>query len=256
MASTPENVKLLLGPIFAGTTVNIFLFGICAAQFTTYFVSARRRQDTLIIRILVVWEFLLSIFCAVVSAYFVWLYLVENYFNPAFCKRSYSRVSGGSACPVQIFMAHRVFRLSKSRFLFVLMAFLTFSNVRSMIVSVTKDLSFEFLGMFDQGSRLTPVVDSWLAVLLLLIYYLHKSRTGFNKTNHLITRLIRSALESAVFATFLSIMVLIMFTVFPRTGFHLMFSQPMGRIYTSVPPATLSAGSHPSLGARYYRYRN
>ncbi|KAK7041296.1 hypothetical protein R3P38DRAFT_2768638 [Favolaschia claudopus] len=38
MASTPENVKLLLGPVFAGTA------------FTTYFVSARRRQDTLIIR--------------------------------------------------------------------------------------------------------------------------------------------------------------------------------------------------------------
>ncbi|KAK7025757.1 hypothetical protein R3P38DRAFT_1046782 [Favolaschia claudopus] len=67
-----------------GKVSYIFVFGICAAQFTTYFVSARRRQDTLIIRILVIWEFLLSIFCAVVSAYFVWLYLVENYFNPAF----------------------------------------------------------------------------------------------------------------------------------------------------------------------------
>ncbi|KAK6995576.1 hypothetical protein R3P38DRAFT_2656056 [Favolaschia claudopus] len=257
MASTPENVKLLLGPIFAGTALNIFLFGICAAQFTTYFVSARRRQDTLIIRILVVWEFLLSIFCAVVSAYFVWLYLVENYFNPAFLASApwpltaVPLLSGLSACPVQIFMAHRVFRLSKSRFLFVLMVFLTFSN--GCIAAATSVLAFGL--KFDQGSRLTPVVDSWLAVTvandlivtLLLIYYLHKSRTGFNKTNHLITRLIRSALESAVFATFLSIMVLIMFTVFPRTGFHLMFSQPMGRIYTAAERSLQTLNGRESL---------
>ncbi|KAK6980834.1 hypothetical protein R3P38DRAFT_3334138 [Favolaschia claudopus] len=249
MASTPENVKLWIGPIFAGTTLNIFVFGICAAKFTTYFVSARRRQDTLIIRILVVWEFLLSVFCAVVSAYFVWLYLVENQFNPAFLASApwplttVPLLSGLSHCPVQIFMAHR-------RLLFVLMAFFTFSN--DVLRLRTSVLAFGL--KFDQGSRLTPVVDSWLVVndlivTLPLIYYLHKSRTGFNKTNHLITRLICSALESAVFATFFS-------TVSPRTGFYLMFSQPMGRIYTSVPLATLSAGSHPLLGARYYRYRN
>ncbi|KAK7015303.1 hypothetical protein R3P38DRAFT_2359064, partial [Favolaschia claudopus] len=164
----------------------------------------------------VIWEFLLSIFCAAVSAYFVWLYLVENYFNQAFLASApwplaaVPLSSGLSACPVQIFMAHRVLCLSKSRrILFVLMAFLTFSN--GCIAAATSVLAFGL--KFDQGSRLTPVVDSWLAVTvandlivtLLLIYYLHKSRTGFNKTNHLITRLIRSALESAVFATFFSV---------------------------------------------------
>ncbi|KAK7021697.1 hypothetical protein R3P38DRAFT_2533364, partial [Favolaschia claudopus] len=187
---------------------------------------------------------LLSVFCAVVSAYFVWLYLVENWFNPAFLASApwpltaVPLLSGLSHCPVQIFMAHRVLRLSKSRLLFVLMAFFTFSNVLSRDVLRLRTSVLAFGLKFDQGSRLTPVVDSWLVVndlivTLPLIYYLHKSRTGFNKRNHLITRLICSALESAVFATFFSIMVLIMFTVFPRTGFYLMFSQPMGRIYTS-----------------------
>ncbi|KAJ6467006.1 hypothetical protein C8R45DRAFT_938991 [Mycena sanguinolenta] len=36
------------------------------------------------------------------------------------------------------------------------------------------------------------------------------------------------------------IMVLLMFTVFPTTGSHLMFSQPRGRVYTSTLLSTLN----------------
>ncbi|KAK7052378.1 hypothetical protein R3P38DRAFT_3386800 [Favolaschia claudopus] len=250
MSTTPEDVKLLLGPIYIGTILSTGLFGICAAQFTNYFISARRHSDSPTIHALVLWEFFLSIFCAIVSVYFVWLYLVENYFNPAFLASApwpltaVPMLSGLSACPVQIFMAYRVLRLSNSRFLFVLLLSLTIAN--GGIAFATSVLAFGLT--FDEGSRLTPVADSWLAitvtndlaVTLLLIFYLHRSRTGFNKTDTVIARLIRSALESAAFATFFSIMVLVMFTVFPRTGFHLMFSQPMGRIYTSTLLSTLN----------------
>ncbi|KAK7037164.1 hypothetical protein R3P38DRAFT_3311665 [Favolaschia claudopus] len=218
MAATPESVKLLLGPIYAGAALNIFLLGVCLAQSMSYFLSARAKQDSLIIRLNVAWGLLLSIFSAAVSAYFVCLYLVENYFNPAFLESApwpltaVPLLSGLSACPVQIFMAHRVFRLSTSRLLFVLMTFLTFAN--GCIAVATSMLAFGL--EFDQGSRLTPVVDSWLVitvandliVTLLLIYYLHKSRTGLSKTNHLITRLITSALESAVFGPFFSILMI------------------------------------------------
>ncbi|KAJ7254710.1 hypothetical protein B0H12DRAFT_553757 [Mycena haematopus] len=211
---------------------------------------SRRLQDSLTVRALVVWEFLLSIFCAVVSIYFVWLYLVDNYFNPAFLASApwpltaVPLLSGLSACPVQIFLAFRVLRLSKSRFIFGFLVFLTISN--GGVAFATSVLAFGLT--FDEGSRLTPVVDSWLAitvandlaVTLFLIFYLHNSRTGFNKTDTVISRLIRSALESAAFATSFSIMVLVMFTVFPTTGFHLMFSQPMGRIYTSTLLSTLN----------------
>ncbi|KAK6997129.1 hypothetical protein R3P38DRAFT_2563886 [Favolaschia claudopus] len=249
-ATTIESAKLLLGPIYVGTILSVCLFGVCAGQCTIYFSSPRRKQDNLTIHLLVIWELFLSIFCAAVSVYFVWLYLVGNYFNPSFLASApwpltaVPLLSGLSACPVQIFMAYRVLRLSKSRLVFGLMVFLTMAN--GGIAFATSVLAFGLT--FDQGSRLTPVADSWLAitvvndlaVTVLLIYYLHKSRTGFKKTDNVITRLIRSALESAAFATFFSIMVLIMFTVFPRTGFHLMFSQPMGRIYMSTLLSTLN----------------
>ncbi|KAJ6460900.1 hypothetical protein C8R45DRAFT_1028562 [Mycena sanguinolenta] len=258
--STPLSVKLLLGPIFVGTCLSTWLFGICTSQFATYFLSARRAQDAFIIRALVAWEFLLSIFSTVTSIYFVWLYLVENYFNPAFLASApwpltaVPLLSGLSACPVQIFMAYRVLRFSKSRLVFGLLVFLTIAN--GAIAFATSVLAFGLT--FDEGSRLTPVADSWLgvtvandvAVTLFLIYYLHHSRTGFSRTNTVIGRLIRSAIESAAFASFFSVMVLIMFTTLPRTGLHLLFSQPMGRIYTS----TLLSVRISQIGMRFINF--
>ncbi|KAF7377794.1 hypothetical protein MSAN_00202800 [Mycena sanguinolenta] len=248
--ATPLSVKIFLGPMFVGTCLSTWLFGVCTSQFTTYFLSTRQAQDSFIIRALVVWEFSISVFSTVTSIYFVWLYLVENYFNPAFLASApwpltvIPLLSALSACPVEIFMAYRILRFSRSRLVFGLLVFLTASN--GAIAFATSVLAF---GMpFDEESRLAPIVDSWLgitvandvAVTLFLIYYLHKSRTGFGRTNTVIGRLIRSAVESAAFASFFSVMVSIMFTLLPRAGLHLVFSQPMGRIYTSTLLSTLN----------------
>ncbi|KAJ6456421.1 hypothetical protein C8R45DRAFT_1110936 [Mycena sanguinolenta] len=283
MTPTPESVRLLLGPLYLGTILSTCLFGVSAPQFTTYFASAPRLQDSLTVRSLVVWEFFLSIFCTATSVYVVWLYLVDNCFNPAFLASgswpiaAVPLLSALSACPVQIFMAFRVLRLSKSRFIFGLLVLLTISN--GCIAFATSMLAFGLT--FDEGFRLTPVADSWLAITvandLALTYgpcqivrlveqtnelqpvlellspqqsngfqqfaasfqFFHGSQT-LVETDTVITRLIRSALESAAFATFFSIMVLVMFTVFPTTGFQIMFAQPMGRIYTSTLLSTLN----------------
>ncbi|KAJ7814787.1 hypothetical protein B0H14DRAFT_2849650, partial [Mycena olivaceomarginata] len=206
MSATPETVKLFLGPIYVGTIVG------CSFIF-------HRRGLTYLNSLAPVYSVLLRV-----------VYLVDNYFNPGFMVSApwplgaVPMLSVLSACPVQIFMAYRVFVLSKSYFLLVGIALAT-----SVIA-------------FADGSQLTPQADSWLAITVVndlsltlsLIYYLHQHRTGFTKTDTVIRRLMRSALESAAFATFFSIMILIMFTVLPKTGLHLMFSQPMGRIYTST----------------------
>ncbi|KAJ6504255.1 hypothetical protein C8R47DRAFT_183518 [Mycena vitilis] len=251
MSSTPVAVKLLLGPILIGAHLNTCLFGVSASQFTTYYASSRGRADSVVIRLLVFWEFIISAFDTATSVYFIWLYLVENLFNPAFLQSApwpltaVPLLTALSACPVQIFMACRVFQLSQSRVLFALLATLTVAH--GAIAAATSLLAFE-VADFNAGSALKPVADSWLGITVVndlsitvfLIYYLNRSRTGFRRTDGVLVRLMRSALESAAFATFFSIMVLIMFTKFPATGFHLMFSQPMGRIYTSTLLSTLN----------------
>ncbi|KAJ7658948.1 hypothetical protein B0H17DRAFT_1096361 [Mycena rosella] len=111
----------------------------------------------------------------------------------------------------------------------------------------TSSLAFA-VATFDDGARLTPVVIRWLSVTVVddlsitacLVFYLHRSRTGLSKTDNALSRLSRSGIDSAAFATFFSIMVLITFTKLPSTGFHLLFSIPMGRIYTITLLSTLN----------------
>ncbi|KAJ7905054.1 hypothetical protein B0H13DRAFT_2023814 [Mycena leptocephala] len=250
MSVTPLAIKLLLGPIFIGTIISTYLFGVCSSQFTIYYGSKRRLEDSTSLRALVVYEFIISTVSTATSIYYVWLYLVDNYFNPAFLQgapwplSAIPLLTALSACPVQIFMAYRVLSLSSSRGLFALLVFLTL--VHGAIAAATSLLAFRLT--FEEGARLIPVVDSWIAVTVandfsltvFLIYYLNQNRTGHIKSDTVVGRLIRSTLESAAFATFFSIMVLITFTKLSTTGFHLMFSQPMGRIYTSTLLSTLN----------------
>ncbi|KAF7360532.1 hypothetical protein MVEN_00784200 [Mycena venus] len=250
--STPMPIKLLLGPILVGTILNTCLYGICVSQFTTYFLSKRRLEDSIVVRYLVVWEGIINTFHTALFVYLIWLYMVDNYLNGAFVLSAPWPITAVpllttlSATPIQIFMAYRVLRLSQSPLLFAFLAIITLTN--GAIAVVTSVLAFAVHIYYD-GSRLTPLVNSWVAVMLLndlsltmsLVFYLNKNRTGlFHKTKNIVRRLTRSTLESAAFGSLFSIMVLITFTKFPKTALHLVFSAPMGRIYASTLLSTLN----------------
>ncbi|KAJ6530366.1 hypothetical protein DFH09DRAFT_1184200 [Mycena vulgaris] len=245
------SVKLLLGPILIGASLNTFLYGICASQFTTYYLSPRRREDSRATRYLVAYELVIDTFHSVASIYFLWLYMVDNFLNAAYLQAApwpltaVPLLTAMSACPIQAFLTRRVYQLSNSRYISALLLLLTFANAG--LATTTSVLAFR-VDTFDDGSRLKPVADAWLglsvvndlAITIFLVFYLNKSRTGLSKTDTVISRLIRSTIESAAFATFFAIMILITFTTLSTTGFHLLFSIPMGRIYTSTLLSTLN----------------
>ena len=63
---------------------------------------------------------------------------------------------------------------------------------------------------------------------------LARSRTGFRKTDTVINRLIRGAIQTGLFAGLFSLGDLITFALVPATNFYGMFAIPIGRIYTNV----------------------
>ncbi|KAJ7093462.1 hypothetical protein B0H15DRAFT_832419, partial [Mycena belliarum] len=233
-------IRLLLGPILLGVSINTFLYGICVTQFLTYYLSKRRLADHWTTRCLVAWEFLIDTFHSAASIYFIWLYMVENFLNAQFLQAApwpltaVPLLTAMSACPIQLFLAFRVFSLSKSRPLYGTLMFLTTANAGAAIA--TSALAFR-VATFSDGSRLKPVTDGWLGVSVAndlaltssLVFYLNRSRTGVSKTDTVINRLIRSAIESAAAATLFAIMVSITFTRLPYTGLHLMFSITLNR---------------------------
>jgi hypothetical protein len=61
-----------------------------------------------------------------------------------------------------------------------------------------------------------------------------RSRTGFRKTDTILNRLIRGAIQTGLFAGIFSMGNLITFVVLPNTDLYGMFAIPIGRIYTNV----------------------
>ncbi|KAJ7323850.1 hypothetical protein DFH08DRAFT_1085264 [Mycena albidolilacea] len=97
-------------------------------------------------------------------------------------------------------------------------------------------------------AALIPFGDAWLALSVvcdlslttLLFIYLRRSRTGFFKTDNVITRLTIQSIETASFSTINSMVDLITFTVLPNTNFHFVFALLSGRMYTNTLLATLN----------------
>lgn len=108
--------------------------------------------------------------------------------------------------------------------------------------------------------RITPLVIAWLSMQVAvdafitstLIYFnlnnvktdrelpatliiaFSRSRTGFRKTDTVLNRLIRGAIQTGLLAGIFSMGDLISFVVLPTTNLYGMFAIPIGRIYTNV----------------------
>ena len=67
-----------------------------------------------------------------------------------------------------------------------------------------------------------------------LIVIFSRSRTGFRKTDTIINRFIRGAIQTSLLSSIFSLCNLITFILFPDMNFYAMFAFPVGRIYTNV----------------------
>ena len=67
-----------------------------------------------------------------------------------------------------------------------------------------------------------------------LVIVFSRLRTGFHKTDTVLNRLIRGAIQTGLFAGIFSIGDLITFVILPNTDLYAMFVVPIGRIYTNV----------------------
>ena len=65
-------------------------------------------------------------------------------------------------------------------------------------------------------------------------FLLWRAKTGFSKTDTVLNRLIRGAIQTGLFAAIFAAGDLITFLRVPTTNFYGMFAIPIGRIYTNV----------------------
>lgn len=76
--------------------------------------------------------------------------------------------------------------------------------------------------------------------IVILSFVLSRSRTGFRKTDTIINRLIRGAVQTGLFASIFALADLFTFLLHSNTNLYAMFAYPIGRIYTNVSPLLLA----------------
>ncbi|KAJ7580272.1 hypothetical protein C8J56DRAFT_962711 [Mycena floridula] len=249
-AAVKALVPLIVGPLVIAVLVNTFLYGVCCLQFVIYFRSGGS-LDPIHMKLFIAYELLVDTFHTASTAYMLWFFVVDNFLNPAVLGfalwplTATPIITAMSSCPIQIYLAYRVMRLSNSKPLFAVLAAL--SLAQGILAMVSGGLAVSVTD-YAAAAKFIPLVDSWLAVSVAtdlaisasLVLVLRKRRTSFESTNRMISRLVSLAIESAAFATFFSIMLLVVFTAYTSTTLNMVFSLPMGRVYTNTLLATLN----------------
>ncbi|KAJ7028341.1 hypothetical protein C8F04DRAFT_67070 [Mycena alexandri] len=252
MTVSDPGINLVLGPVILGIIVNTFVYGILFMQGVTYYTSSRFKQDRPLIKGLVTWSLSLDTFhsCAVILV--VWEYCIEHFGDQAFLETTpwpYPTspiFTTSTSVPIQVYLAYRVKRLSKSWAIF---GGITALSVTSGIIAWISSIRAVRLSDTKEFPALIPIVDTWLALsalcdvslTILLFIFLRRGRTGFSKTDNIITTLILQSIETAAFSSLTALMNLITFTVIQKTNFHFIFSLLAGRMYTNTLLATLNS---------------
>ncbi|KEP52245.1 putative transmembrane protein [Rhizoctonia solani 123E] len=101
---------------------------------------------------------------------------------------------------------------------------------------------------FMRFGELKAQISLWLvtsaladtAITITLSWYLHSNRTGFSRTDDIITKLIRITVQTGLITTVWALVDLIMFLAVPNP-LHLMFNLPLPKLYSISLLSTLNA---------------
>jgi hypothetical protein len=189
----------------------------------------------------------------ILIAHTLYVYTVTNYGNPlALGQLVWSLLvevlfNGFIALFVQLFLTMRIWRLSERSIpLTVTVLFLVFSEFGCIIAYSIKSLSFTTFAEITSLKRLSITVNALAAlgdvlIAAALCYLLHSSRTGFQRSDTIINKLIVFAVNTGLLTSICAVASLISITVAGNTFVYICFFFVLGRLYSNSLLATLNA---------------
>ncbi|KAJ7824546.1 hypothetical protein B0H14DRAFT_2823645, partial [Mycena olivaceomarginata] len=231
--------------------VNTYLYGLVTNQYMNY--VNHRFNDPAWIRAIVIILFVLDTTHSAAGIYAAWDLCVTNFNNPNILgtvdwTMPFTTIAmATSGVVTQTFLIHRVFKLTKNKWLVVFLATLSIGGYVCAWIGAVKGGNMKEVGKLSQ---ILPLVTSGclalfcivdLLITAILIFVLVHSKTGFRHTDTIINRLIRGAIQTGLFTAMFALSDLFCFIFAPHTTFDMMFAYPLGRIYTNSLLDTLNA---------------
>ncbi|KAF8345312.1 hypothetical protein F5887DRAFT_221547 [Amanita rubescens] len=237
------------GLLLIGVFLNTYLFGIVTYQFGLYYQL--EFNDPLWLRLTVHTLLALDTFHSASLIYLAWWYLVVNYNNPSaffvniWPYRASIIESSITTFLTQHFMGYRIYRMSGKRHLYIGIMIVSLADL--IAASITTAKACRIVDRRDLSVLNTEIVV-WLATQVILDFFiagytsigLYKQRTDYGRTNKILYRCIRSAIQVGALSTMFALGNLIAFVTWPSANLYGMFLFPIGRIYTNALMNTLT----------------
>ncbi|TFK32051.1 hypothetical protein BDQ12DRAFT_635431, partial [Crucibulum laeve] len=247
----PPNIAQLTGPLLLGHFFNWGLFGCLCIQTYIYYLSFP--NDRKLPQVLVVVVFTIELLQTVLSTRDAFRNFGTGWGNFADLNEigwlwfSVPVLGTVITTIAQMFFAWRIWILSKKLYLPVPIALICLVQCISGIwVGIWSHLIGVFSNVQHHTYKLTSI---WLGgtalgdgiIAVSMIYYLTRSRTGFQSTNLLITRIIRITVETGLICATFAILDLSFFLAFQDNNYHLAASVPLSKLYANSLLVVLNA---------------
>ncbi|KAJ1303218.1 hypothetical protein OPQ81_011417 [Rhizoctonia solani] len=242
-------MQLSLGAVLIGTFLNVWLYGILVTQVTLYY--SVYKHDATWVKLLVAWIMLLDTLNAIFDMGFVYRYGITLFGN--FPAQLHSHwffhlaplITVTIAATAQGFFVWRINRLTGCKWIgwgIGLVLAVQFAAGAATTIAAFKIVDFR------RFNEMKVQISLWLvtsaiadtAITIVLSWYLHSHRTGFSKTDDLITRLIRVTVQTGLITTVWALIDLLMYLVVPNS-LHLLFNLPLPKLYSNSLLSTLNA---------------
>ncbi|KAF8909956.1 hypothetical protein CPB85DRAFT_1435440 [Mucidula mucida] len=173
--------------------------------------------------------------------------LLQNASHRAVLQRRY-RISDSDVLLVAYFV-------SKSWFLAGSVALLGWTSYLILFVYTIIVLKYEFLTDLLEQVPMSTTLNAFgaacdLAITVIMVLYLEKSKTGFRKSTDMINRLIIFTFNTGIPTTICALMSLICLNAIPSTFLYIFFYLIMGRFYTNSILVTLNSRDYIRDGRR------
>ncbi|KAH9973204.1 hypothetical protein BGW80DRAFT_1308759 [Lactifluus volemus] len=246
----PIDFPLTIGILLLAILLNAYLFGVISQQFYLYWYSSF--ADSKRVKAFVIIQFLVNTFQTMTLWHMAWSLFIDTYgqpLDPQACTWS-SLAHSASQCLLvlfaNLFLAIRIYTLTKSRLLTGLIVFFSTSafiiGLYTTVITWDATLKSSYLATLSLSTteKATSVVWHVLQVIaeslitIFLARALLSSRSGHQKTDGVLNYLVRRVIQIGFFATLWTIAALALFFMLPRTLAYRFFDMTVGPMYTHV----------------------
>ncbi|KIK04892.1 hypothetical protein K443DRAFT_394828 [Laccaria amethystina LaAM-08-1] len=239
-----------LGAAYIGVVVSACLFGVSCVQAWYYFTH---QSDRWPLKVLVSCVMLTDTIHMGLITHTVYTYTITNWGNTAFLGELVRTLlvevlfNGLTTFMVQCFLATRIWRLSDGKvWLIVIVVLLILGEFGVNLAYTIISLRFETFAQLTHLKAVSLTTNALAAtgdiiIAASLCTLLHRSRTGFHRSDTIITKLMVFSINTGLLTSLCALASLVSILAWPTTFIYIAFFFCIGRLYTNSLLATLNA---------------